>query len=104
MALELDTRSVLARLTELGHDYTPQKQAYKASIAGGRCALYDPQGQRVTVDASSVEQHFAKAGWTIDAPVGPALPRDDSDAAEPSNEGEPAAEAPKPKGKSGKAS
>jgi hypothetical protein len=61
----LDTKTVLARLGELGHNYDMAKQRYKTDIAGDQCVVYDYRGTAVTVKASDVEQYIAK-GMTAD--------------------------------------
>jgi hypothetical protein len=63
----LDTKTVLDRLGEHGHNYAPDKQLYKAAIAGDHCIIYGLRGELVEVKASDVDQYIAK-GMTADDP------------------------------------
>lgn len=63
----LDTKTVLAKLGELGHNYDMAKQRYKADIAGDQCVVYGLGGEAITVKASDIEQYIAK-GMTADNP------------------------------------
>lgn len=70
----IETAPVLARLRELGHNYSPDKQGYKASIAQHKCVLYDPNSKAddggaaaVTVKASDIEQ-FIDKGFLVERP------------------------------------
>lgn len=72
---KLNAAEVVGRLRELGHDYSPDRQAYKASIAGDTCELFDPnsldrEGQPapVTVRASEADKYVAK-GFLTARPV-----------------------------------
>lgn len=67
MATILNTEKVLAKLTELGHNYSPAKQQYKASIAHALCEVFDHAGTAVRVAACDVE-HFIGKGFTAKAP------------------------------------
>lgn len=76
MALQmLETREVVDKLTMLGSDWNPVKQAYKAEIAGKYVELFDPNApaddglpSSVRVRAENVE-HYVKKGFLVDRPT-----------------------------------
>lgn len=54
----LNTEEVVGKLRELGHNYSPAKQAYKARIAHHKVTVYNRKGKPVLVNAHDVEQHL----------------------------------------------
>lgn len=73
MAFEqfIDAGEVMRKLTELGHDYNPQKQLYRGEIGGWSCRIYDPNSlnreglpAEVIVPAQNVDKYIAKGFLT----------------------------------------
>lgn len=70
----ISAAETLERLRALGHDYNPEKQLFKASVAGSYVQLFDPNsladdGGAATahVKACDIEQYLAK-GFLIERP------------------------------------
>lgn len=77
----INASEVVTRLKELGHDYNPDKQAYKATIAGAYVELYDPNSLDregapavVRVQATEADQYVAK-GFLLSRPEPEAKPK-----------------------------
>lgn len=98
-------REMYDRLRELGHNYSPEKQAYKATIAGKMVTLYDPnsadragQTAAVSVRAEYLEEYVGKGFLFEPRPIGGE--RDETQViAPPPGEGTAKTEAKAPRGK-----
>jgi len=67
--MSLNAGTVLARLTELGHDTSITKQVYRSEINGQTCVVYDPNSlAEVSVRASQVD-HYVGKGFLVELPA-----------------------------------
>ena len=64
----MKAREVLDRLTELGHDYSTDKQLFKASIANARVTVYAATTHApVEIRACDIEGYVAR-GFLVELP------------------------------------
>lgn len=59
---EIDTRTVLAKLQALGHDYGPGPQVYKAELSETKCVVFNRRGMRRLVSARDILHHLSPEG------------------------------------------
>jgi hypothetical protein len=61
----LDATATYEKLVSLGHDYSPEKQAYKSTIAGDVVYLFDRQGNPSRIGAAYTQQVLEAGGFWI---------------------------------------
>lgn len=59
---EIDTRTVVAKMQALGHDYGPGPQTYKTELAETKCIVFNRRGMRRLVAARDVLHHLSPEG------------------------------------------